>query len=280
MKIETFTIVVPGIACNAKCPYCVAKMTPKLNAGMNLGRFPQPSWRNFDKACRLAQINNVSTVLLTGKGEPTLEPIMVNCYMNVLQQYNFPFIELQTNGILIAKNILPDAHLERWYNDGMTTIAISMIPERPWKDIQPVVDHLHKLKFSVRLNFIMYHGGVDSFEFISNISETAKRWGVEQLTFNPVNAPSSNKESEEYKWVETHKLDSVDLETIRGKLYSNGRKLLELPHGAIVFDLDGQNVCLSNCLTVDNKTDTLRNLIFFPDGHLRYNWEYPGAILL
>jgi hypothetical protein len=24
----------------------------------------------------------------------------------------------------------------------------------------------------------------------------------------------------------------------------------------------------------------IRTLIFFPDGHLRYNWEYGGAILL
>jgi hypothetical protein len=24
----------------------------------------------------------------------------------------------------------------------------------------------------------------------------------------------------------------------------------------------------------------MRNLIFFPDGHLRYDWEYEGAILL
>jgi hypothetical protein len=49
-----------------------------------------------------------------------------------------------------------------------------------------------------------------------------------------------------------------------------------------VFDYKGQNVCLSNCLTHEPYTDksVMRNLIFFPDGHLRYDWEYQGAILL
>ncbi len=70
MKISTFTIVVGSAACNAACPYCVSKMTGK-ELGM---KEPKVNWRNFDKACRLAQVNQVSTVLLTGKGEPTLFP--------------------------------------------------------------------------------------------------------------------------------------------------------------------------------------------------------------
>ena len=62
MKISTFTIVAGSAACNAKCPYCVSKMTGK-ELGM---KEPEVNWRNFDKACRLAQVNQVSTVLFTG----------------------------------------------------------------------------------------------------------------------------------------------------------------------------------------------------------------------
>jgi hypothetical protein len=46
-----------------------------------------------------------------------------------------------------------------------------------------------------------------------------------------------------------------------------------------VYDVDGQNVCLSNCLSNDPQTGDLRNLIFFPDGHVRWDWQYQGAIL-
>ena len=63
-------------------------------------------------------------------------------------------------------------------------------------------------------------------------------------------------------------------------LVTNGTKLLELPHGAIVYDVNGQNVCFSNCLTRTDNPENIRQLIFFPDGHLRYDWEYKGAILL
>lgn len=55
---------------------------------------------------------------------------------------------------------------------------------------------------------------------------------------------------------------------------------MTLAHGAVVFDLDGQNLCLNQCLTVQPDAEEMRNLIFFPDGHLRYYWQYPGAILL
>ena len=57
--------------------------------------------------------------------------------------------------------------------------------------------------------------------------------------------------------------------------------LMELAHGAEVFDVYGQNFCLSNCLKrTTEDVSKMRNLIFFPDGHIRYRWDLPGAIIL
>jgi hypothetical protein len=53
---------------------------------------------------------------------------------------------------------------------------------------------------------------------------------------------------------------------------------MRLPHGADVYDFRGQNVCLNNCLTPPN-SEEIRQIIFFPDGHLRYDWVYEGAII-
>ena len=68
MKINTFTVIVGGMACNARCPYCVSKMTP--DCGMK--KSAEPNWRNFNVACKFARDAGVSTALLTGKGEPTI----------------------------------------------------------------------------------------------------------------------------------------------------------------------------------------------------------------
>ena len=63
-------------------------------------------------------------------------------------------------------------------------------------------------------------------------------------------------------------------------LENHGTRILKLSHGAIVYDINGQNVCMGNCLNVNPDTEELRNLIFFPDGHLRYYWQYPGSIII
>jgi hypothetical protein len=36
---------------------------------------------------------------------------------------------------------------------------------------------------------------------------------------------------------------------------------------------------LTDCLTVAPAGEDIRQLIFFPDGHLRYDWQYQGSAL-
>ena len=87
MKIQTLSVVVGNRSCNATCPFCISACTPKADLPTN------PNWRNFKKACRLAQIGGATTVLLTGKGEPTLHPQLINDYLGHLEEFQFPFIE-------------------------------------------------------------------------------------------------------------------------------------------------------------------------------------------
>jgi hypothetical protein len=47
-----------------------------------------------------------------------------------------------------------------------------------------------------------------------------------------------------------------------------------------VYDIEGQNVCMTNSLTRDTNIENIRQIIYFPDGHIRYDWEYTGAVLL
>lgn len=290
MKIQTMSIIAGSAACNARCPFCVSKMTP--SAGIE-EKLQDVNWRNFDKACRYAEQNDVSTVLITGKGEPTLFPELITQYLSHMKDYNFPFIELQTNGLVFQKK--DDdyrKHLQDWYDLGMTTIALSVVhyddeknreiyaPYGQYPNLEKTIGMLHEQGYSVRLSCMMAKGYIDSIESLEAMVDYAKENKVEQLTVRRVEKPENSRNAKAAEWVEKNYLPNTEIGMMRDYLDANGKRLMELPHGAIVYDYKGQNVCLNNCLTIDPKGETIRQLIFFPDGHLRYDWQYEGAVLL
>ncbi|MEK7640456.1 MAG: hypothetical protein AAB389_00465, partial [Patescibacteria group bacterium] len=107
-----------------------------------------------------------------------------------------------------------------------------------------------------------------------------KRNKVEQLTLTPVNKPETSESQEAWSWTNAHHLKPDKFADIKDYLEKEGNVILRLAHGAVVYDLHGQNLCLSNCLSVNPDSEEMRNIIFFPDGHLRYYWQYPGATIL
>ena len=101
MKIQTFSVVVGGAKCNAKCPYCVSKLTGCMDGVKEDQKPMEINKRNFHKACNFAKQSGVSTVLLTGKGEPLIYHQHITRYLEMIENWQFPFVELQTNGILL-----------------------------------------------------------------------------------------------------------------------------------------------------------------------------------
>jgi len=291
MKIQTFSILAGSEVCNARCPFCISKMTPPL--GVEL-KEPEVHWRNFDVACRLAKQSGVTTVMFTGKGEPTLFPDQITKYLQAMKKYEFPLVEMQTNGILIHdKPEIYSRHLKEWYELGMTLLAISIVhydPEKnrqiyvPYKksysDLPILVNMIHDHGLSVRLTCILANGFIDSSEKLRKMIDFAKKNKVEQLTVTPVNKPDDTESREVWTWTKGHHLTDEQRADIQDYVEKNGSHLLTLFHGAKVYDIEGQNVCFNSCLSVHPNAEDMRNLIFFPDGHLRYYWQYSGAILL
>jgi len=290
MKIQTFTIVAGTTACNARCPYCISKMTPK--EGMSF-KEPKINWLNFNKACRLAQLSGVTTVLITGKGEPTLYPDQITKYLMHMKKYNFPLIEIQTNALVLDKQFhryLP--YLKKWRLLGLNTICISIVhykdsknklvytPHMDYIKLERVIDRLHKLGFSIRLSCMMAKGFIDSVKEVDDLCDWAKKNKVEQLTIRSIRTPKKSIDKSIFDWTKKHALTCKQSNDIKKHLEKNANKLMTLEHGAFVYDLNGQNICLADCLTIKSDTDSLRQLIFFPDGHLRYDWQYEGAILM
>lgn len=290
MKIQTYTALVGGRECDARCPFCVSKMTPKLGVPLQA---PEINWRNFGIGCNFAKASGVSTVLLTSKGEAILFPDQITDYLKNLRPYNFSFIELQTNGIAFFQRYNEyEGYLKEWYNLGLTTIAISLVhyeneknkeifqPDSDYMDLVELIKKLHKIGFSLRLSAVMCKGFIDRVNKVKKLIQFTKDNKVEQLTIRPVRRPEKSESEKVYKWVLKHELSEEEISSIREFLFREGKEVLRLVHGAVVFDLGGQNICLTDALTLEPESQEIRQLIFFPDGHLRYDWQYPGAILL
>ena len=290
MKIQTVSIVVGSSACNAKCPFCVAKMTSQTQHLESV----QVHWRNFGIACKCAEKGEVTTVLLTGQGEPTLSPELIFEYLRrikVMEQHgivNFPFKELQTNGILLMGDKL-DKDMREWYNLGLTTIAISAVHweqdknqevyGEKYPNLPKLIQKLHAFGFSVRLSVMLLKGYIDTPNSVMKLAKVCKDNKVEQLTVRPINTPN-NGSGDIYDWTKSHTIDFDVMIQIAKKIAMHGDSILELPHGATIYDLDGQNICLSNCLTTNKSIEDMRQIIFFPNGRIAYDWCYEGATML
>lgn len=304
MKIQTMSIVVGSMACQAECPYCVSRCTGFDHLVPDAD---QVNWRNFDIACRLADRSGVSTVLLTGKGEPTLYPDLIRTYLTNLKKYNFPFIELQTNGITITqpvKNKFPHRtsewtgdfdYLPEWYDMGMTTICLSMAHydssfnrqiyqpkgsgQAFYMNLDATIEKIHAAKLNVRLSCIMLADYIDTPFELDRLIEYSRKHGVKQLTVRPMTAPENNT-NEVTKWIQENHLSEAQIHQMQQFLQARGTPILELAHGATIYDVQGQNVCWSTCLTNSKSTEDIRQIIFYPDGTISHSWQYGGAVLL
>lgn len=288
---ENFSIISGTGACNAECPFCVSKMTGIREIGLK----PQPiNWRNFEKAAQIAKDYQVGSVIITGKGEPTLFPDQITDYLAHLEKYNFPIIDLQTNGInLYRKPEKFDPKLRQWYDQGLAFIALSVVhylPEENRKIYTPhsksyielpkLVDNLHKIGFSVRFSVTLFNGGIDNAEKTGKMIEFSRGLAVEQLTLRKIAKPEESENPEVGLWTQAHLLTNDQFQEIYRHLEGNGKRLLLTKHGGAIYDVGSQNICLTNALTLESDPEKIRQIIFYPSGRIKFDWQYNGAVIL
>ena len=295
MKFGTFSIVVGNNACNARCDFCVAKMTEQFDLSCK-----SIDKRIFNVACRLADKADVTTALITSKGEPTLFPDEITDYLDVLHTNRyFPLIELQTNGLVFLQDKDKWAEtLKAWEIMGLTTIALSIVHYEnsmnqkiycddnvgryrfDYPDLTETINFLVDLGFSIRLNCIGIKGYIDTPQKVRDLLVFVEGTGHElQVTWRPVQMPDESRNDIIAQKTRELEISQPDISYIHHSVELNGTVLYKLPHGATVYDIDGQNFCLSNCLTIQPDLDEIRQLIYV-DGHIRYDWQHRGAIIL
>jgi hypothetical protein len=250
---------------------------------------PDINWRRFESACQIVEQarDGLVTVLLTGTGEPTLYSDDITAYLKQMKG-RFPLVTLQTNGVR-----LDEKRLAIWRNEGLTQVCISIAAMDSknsnkimrirddtfdyWKQ----VDLIHRLNLSVRLNCTMLREGISQPEEVEWLINRCKNFGVEQLTLREVDQPAIPAAAPEVvEYVNCEKPVGAAKKLFHYLAMNNANRLPDLPHGGVVFDYRDQNVCVSNCLTDTLDRNDIRQIIFFPNGEIGYDWKYRGARIL
>lgn len=290
MKALTFSIVAGSLACNARCPFCVAGMTPANGIG---SKEPEVDWRNFRKAAQFARDRDCSIAKITSKGEPTIFPDQITRFLKALAPFNFPIVEIQSNGILLSQpEKMSDALLKEWYELGLTTVAISVVHydreknrriylphKKDYIDLSALIARLKKFRFLVRLTSVLCTGYLDSTAELEKMLAFCRANKVDQFTILPVTKPDESEDQTIYQWTKEHAVTEAFIAEVETYLNDNGTALMSFAHGGQIFDVKGQNVCFTNCLTAPSEAE-FRHLIFYPDGALRYDWRYSSTRIL
>ncbi len=288
-KAITYTVIAGSTACPNECPICVSRMTPDYGLG---AKEPQVDWRTFEKATQVAVNHGAQYALITGKGEPTLFPCQITEYLHRLEGRPFDRRELQTEGSRIANGgRLYNEFLRVWRDHGLDVVAVSMYHfdskknARMFKpkdgehyDLSRLLGKIHSNGLRTRLSCVMMEDCIDSVEQVEKLIGYAKNQGVFQLTLRTASYPGNSADSEYADYIRKYALkdDGTDkrFNDIKKFVQGKGKFCDELPHGASVYEVGGQNVCITTGLTPAEKNkDDIRQLIFFPQGWLTTSWE-------
>jgi len=271
MEAQALTISIPpaahGPVCDKNCPYCISKMTGYVKPDKAL------LVRNIEKVKKIANMANISSILLTGKGEPMLNFDTI-CY--VLERFKeFP-LEIQTNGLWLSKHTDTIGSLKQ---SGLDVIAISIDHFNQMDDFKEMIKIISDLNMTCRICLNLTDKIIDvSF---SSIFNTLKHYNIHQLIIRNIMVTKrvqNNKMSlAAVEWINTH----VDPNRYI-KMYQDFKSMIDkerdlvrlLPYGSEVYDLDGISVSFSDCcIQENNNTKDIRSLIFLEDGHVYTSWD-------
>ena len=285
----TLSLVAGPDTCNARCPFCIARMVPSKF----VDRKAIPI--NTDQlkvALDRAVTGGSDTILITGNGEPTMFPDQITQYLDEVDRFARERMvtlrrEMQTNGLLFEQQPERyDTYLREWAAKGLQTIAVSVshyapeknreiyTPHRPdYIDLVSLINRIKGFGIRVRLTVVLMKGFIDSPEKVEKMIAFARDNNVEEISLLPVNEPNSSKDPHSSKWVHENRLTQDQLVAIQRHIEGGGRLVKEFGFGGKVFDYDGQNVCITDCITPEPGINTERRLIFYPRGVMAHDWD-------
>lgn len=261
MKSNNLTISVPTPPCKRNCPYCVTKMTGRIQPDKD--RF----MHNMTKAEEMAIRSGVNNVLITGKGEP-LDSIWYT-YASMMRFNSFP-IEIQTDGHRYLSANLKELTLLEEFD--VVALSFHRLPKKiP-----------HRTNNIIRLTLVVTDfTNVGSF---SEIIDYCRRNRIDQLSLRKPTIPARSEDStwgrrtQQWIYQNTHlrKYEALINEfNHKRQKYPCVRKL---PFGVCIFDVEGISFAsFEYCVQDTNGDDDIRSLIYAEDGHMYTSWTYQSS---
>lgn len=263
MRAANLTISIPYLGCDKNCPYCISRITgfPKPNTGKLK--------RNINKVKTLARAAQVTNVLITGKGEPTLN---WNFLLDIVEKFQDWPVELQTNGLLLNK------HLDKVNTlaiHGLDVVAISIDKIEQFTDFKELFKRIHNLGMTIRvtLNVTKMIPRTATFNYLISICKQHK---IDQFLLRNIVAPTHAQVSEYTKWIEEN-TSPEQYDKLVGEmnmcLEKFGMFLRETEFGMKIYDYRGVSITKSDyCIQDSSNGNNIRSLILLDDGHLYTNW--------
>lgn len=281
MKANSLSISLPWHECNQNCAYCVSKMT-------GYGCINRDAFiRNLSKAKKMADIAGVTSVILTGKGEPlypfagTEDHMTATTYLRSLKEVcdifaDYP-LEIQTNGKTImlenSEDFLPRKLLDMHIN----TIAISVDDPNVLLSIDEVIHKYLTLGFNLRVT-INLTKRIMKFPATDYV-KACKDNGISQLSFRELTIPDyavdSKASQDAQKYIQG--IDKAEVHTYLNKFFheveTRGQFVRSLDFGANIYMIDGVScVVMGKCIQENSDDSDIRSLIYWEDGHMSTSW--------
>lgn len=271
MRANNLSICIPNNGCNKNCPYCISKMTDKVNTDSDLFK------HNMNKVKHFATMCGVTSISITGKGEPTMNMPKV---FQVLRKFkDFP-TELQTNGLNIERNAdFRRKGIKKLIGAHLNVLAISI---DKFEDIAKFGRLLcNETSLVKRITICV----TDAFKDIclTGILVECLIYDIDQVSFRQITTPTYRTSSQEsdnaVAWIKCHTSLDVYGEYMR-ELLSGYRIIRSLPYGATIYDYCGMSVVgFDYCIQDESNNDDIRSLIYKEDGHLYTTWDTKASMI-
>ena len=287
-SVPTLSFMVGGEECQASCPCCIAKLT-RGGCG-NWNRCP--TWyRNLSLVFKTADRFNVHTVMITGKGEPTLHMDDVRDVVSRSRGLGF-ITELQTNGFIFSED---KDSVDGLSADGLNTVAISRMSIDDARNrslmgegspnLKDIVKSFMDKGINVRLTYVGFQGENDTTQKIIETCKKAADFGVSQVTIRKMgkidlkNSRKTNRARDVIKFTDKNFIQDNEWMSVVNELRSSYKIGRTLDWGSVSWMIEGVECMVTDCLSLPGTSGAIRYLIYRPDGHLSYSWEYENSLI-
>ena len=299
IQIQSISIVPEYVGCNQKCKFCIARMTSSPKAE----KFNEEKYlKKLKRALKYVKSGGAQTAIITSKGETLLSSKDYLLKIIELLGKDFGQIDLHTNGSLLTREMA-----ENFYDAGLTNITLS-VPSlskdslisitEDFVDYRNIIGFCRDIGLAVRLSCVTNKQGVKDLNSMLEYIREAKMAGVHQIVFRELWVPEKSKQSnsEVYKWSQENFIPLGNFRAFIEELEKERKAyyIFALPWGEKVYDIEGMNITCATCTAnyynsvcstelCDNNSanvsDTIKSVVFLPDGHLYSTWEFEGSMI-